>query len=247
MKIGKRLLAKIRAVRGKRPRTVLNHMLEHGQITTQELRDLYGYNHPPRRVRDVREHGIPVETFRVRGPDGRKIAAYRLNPRQGSGASAKRGRAAFSPALKRALVKRDGPRCQVCNAQLNPRYLQVDHRVPYEIAGERQDLESHPEELTLLCGPCNRAKSWSCEHCENLLTHKRVRTCKTCYWARPNSYTHVATVQQRRAVLLWTGTDEVQTYERLSRWAAHAGKRVEDLILERVKQLKSSCSARGQR
>jgi hypothetical protein len=48
-------------VTAKRPKTVIGHILKHGQITTEELKNLYGYNHPPRAARDVKEHGIPIE------------------------------------------------------------------------------------------------------------------------------------------------------------------------------------------
>ncbi len=41
-------LVKLRAVTAKRPRIVIEHILEHGQITTEELKELYGYGHPPR-------------------------------------------------------------------------------------------------------------------------------------------------------------------------------------------------------
>lgn len=74
----KDFIALCHSVTAKRPKTVIDHILEHGFITTEELKETYGYNHPPRAVRDVREHGIPVETFRVTGSDGRKIAAYRF-------------------------------------------------------------------------------------------------------------------------------------------------------------------------
>lgn len=46
-----------KSVTAKRPKTVITHILKHGFITTQELKDKYGYNHPPRAVRDVKEHG----------------------------------------------------------------------------------------------------------------------------------------------------------------------------------------------
>lgn len=52
---------KCKAVTAKRPRTVIKHILEHGYITTEELREKYGYNHPPRAARDVREQGIPLD------------------------------------------------------------------------------------------------------------------------------------------------------------------------------------------
>ncbi len=63
----------------KRPKTVIDHILAHGSITTEELKVIYGYSHPPRAIRDVREHGISITTFRVTGSDGRKIAAYRFS------------------------------------------------------------------------------------------------------------------------------------------------------------------------
>ena len=71
----KKFIALCRSVTAKRPKTIIDHILKHGQITTEEIKNIYGYNHPPRAVRDVREHGIPIETLRVTGSDGRKIAA----------------------------------------------------------------------------------------------------------------------------------------------------------------------------
>ena len=71
-------LALCRSVSAKRPKVVIEHILEHGFITTEALKETYGYNHPPRAARDVRENGIPLETFRVAGSDGRQIAAYRF-------------------------------------------------------------------------------------------------------------------------------------------------------------------------
>ena len=68
----------LNAVGAKRPRTVIQHILAHGFVTSQELKDMYGYNHPPRAAWDVRELGIPLVTYRVDGADGRKITAYRF-------------------------------------------------------------------------------------------------------------------------------------------------------------------------
>ena len=38
-----------KSVTAKRPRTVIDHILQYGYITTEELKEKYGYNHPPRR------------------------------------------------------------------------------------------------------------------------------------------------------------------------------------------------------
>jgi hypothetical protein len=76
-KIPKDFLALIERISNKRARIVIDHIMEHGFITTEDLEKKYGYNHPPRAARDVREAGIPLETYRIKSNDGmRNIAAY---------------------------------------------------------------------------------------------------------------------------------------------------------------------------
>ena len=83
-KLPKDFLAKLKAVTKKRPKTVIDHILKHGFVTTEELKQM-GYEHAPRAARDVREQGIPLETFRVKDSNGRSIAAYRFgNPTKNS-------------------------------------------------------------------------------------------------------------------------------------------------------------------
>ena len=45
-KLPKKFIEKCKSVTAKRPRTVIDHILEHGHITTQELKDNYGYTGP---------------------------------------------------------------------------------------------------------------------------------------------------------------------------------------------------------
>ena len=220
-------------VKAKRPRTVIEHILKHGQITTEELKSRYGYNHPPRAARDVRELGIPLETFRVTSTDGRSIGAYRF----GDPAEARpslTGRTLLSISLKNALVERYGSRCNIYLQEFPMEDLQVDHRIPYEIAGERTG-SGDPERYMLLCASANRAKSWSCEHCENW-QRKDAEVCKSCYWAYPDSYTHVAMKQVRRLDVLWVG-EEIAQYESLHRVASGEGKLMPEYVkavLQRV-------------
>ncbi len=74
-KYPKEFLELCASVTARRPKTVIDHLLKHGHITTEELKTKYGYDHPPRAARDVRELGIQLETFRVTAANGRKIAA----------------------------------------------------------------------------------------------------------------------------------------------------------------------------
>ncbi|SDX92914.1 hypothetical protein SAMN05421644_12020 [Allochromatium warmingii] len=208
----------LKSVEAKRPKIVIDHILKYGQITTEELKDLYGYNHPPRAIRDVREQGIPIQTFRVKGSDGRKIAAYKFGDPADVRATQLSGRTAFSSKLKDALIEKHGARCNIYLKPFPVRELQIDHRVPFEISGDNANLSNNIEEYMLLCASANRAKSWSCENCPNWKA-KEISSCKTCYWAFPESYKHIATRDIRRLDLLWS-EKEVAEYEILLEEAA---------------------------
>ena len=209
-------VARCKAVTAKRPRTVIDHILVHGFITTEELKEKYGYNHPPRAARDVREQGIPLETFRVIGTDGRKIGAYRFGDPARARFSKLSGRTAFAKQLKSQLVERDGSRCAIYLEEFDSQDLQIDHRIPFEVAGDSPATADDPSSYMLLSGSANRAKSWSCEHCVNWQELKDPDVCRRCYWAFPEDYDHVAMRQARRTDILWIG-DEISVYERLKK------------------------------
>lgn len=200
-------VARLKAVKAKRARTVIEHILKHGHITTEELKQKYGYNHPPRAARDVREQGIPIETFKATGADGRWMAAYRFGDPAAVRAGLIGGRRVFGKDFKSSLLESSGSRCHICFQVYEERYLQVDHRVPYEVAGDVKFDERDIGAYMLVCGSCNRAKSWSCEHCSNWKERKSEKTCQTCYWASPESYKHIALLEARRLDLMWTGKD----------------------------------------
>ena len=221
-------LERLGSITAKRAKTVIDHILKHGQITTEELKSLYGYDHPPRAARDVREQGIPLETFRIAGSQGKSIAAYRFadlsKVRQGSLG----GRKVFSKAFKNLLIQQSGCRCGICLTQYEARYLQVDHRVPYEVGGEGGGEQS-PDEFQLICGSCNRAKSWSCEHCTNWTDNKQIKVCQSCYWASPNSYKHVALRPIRRLERYLDRRGNAQ-YDRLAKSANKAGRPLPEFV-----------------
>ena len=218
----------LKSVEAKRPKTVIDHILKHGQITTEVLKNTYGYNHPPRAIRDVREQGIPIKTFRVTGSDGRKIAAYKFGTPSEVRATQLSGRTAFSSNLKDALIEKYGARCSIYLEPFPVRELQIDHRVPFEIAGDNVELSDNIDEYMLLCASANRAKSWSCEKCTNW-KGKDIATCQSCYWAHPESYKHIAMRDVRRLDLLWSG-EEVAEYELLMEKAAKVKKEAPEYV-----------------
>jgi hypothetical protein len=110
-KYPKEFLELCHSVTAKRPRTVIDHILKHGQISTEELKNKYGYNHPPRAARDVKEHGIPLERITVVGSDGRKIAAYRFPDPRKLRFRRLAGRTGLSKKIKQELIQKYGCKC----------------------------------------------------------------------------------------------------------------------------------------
>lgn len=234
-------LDQLRAVVAKRPRVVIDHIIENGYVTTEELRDLYGYDHPPRAARDVREHGIPLETFRVVGKQGRRIGAYRFGDPSKIRRGRFGGRRSWPKNLKKDLAEIGGSRCAICLTEYQSRELQIDHRVPYEVGGEPEG-NSDPSDFMLLCGSCNRAKSWSCEHCRNWTDEKDEEICRTCYWATPQRHAHIALRLVRRLDITWIDT-EVPEYERLAALAEHFKEDLPEFVKSVVRARLDSTSA----
>lgn len=149
-RLPKKFIKRLNAVTAKRPKTVIQYILEHGFVTTEDLKNL-GYEHAPRAARDVREQGIPLETFRVKDSNGRSIAAYRFgDPSKTEDKLSKTaGRSTLSATLKKALIEKYGSQCFIYLQPIEERLLQVDHRIPYEIGGEQntKDIDCY----MLLC------------------------------------------------------------------------------------------------
>src|SRR5207249_6033603 len=138
-KYPKEFLEHLQSITNKRAKIVINHILKHGFITAEDLENTYGYSHPPRAARDVREAGIPLETFKVKSAEGKSIAAYKFGNLEELETKRIAGRVQFSKAFKRTLYEAGNGRSHICNGQFEERYLQVDHRVPYEVAGDTSD------------------------------------------------------------------------------------------------------------
>ena len=207
----KEFLEHIKSISNKRATIVINHIMKHGFITTEDLENTYSYSHPPRAARDVRETGIPLETFSVKSKSGKSIAAYRFGDLTKLQVNRIAGRVVFPKEFKAKLFELGKGRCYVCNGVYEERYLQVDHRIPYEVAGDLNEVRKI-EDFMLLCGSCNRAKSWSCEHCVNWNVEKKASTCLECYWGNPANYNHIALEDIRRLDLHWKGS-EVKYYD----------------------------------
>lgn len=234
-KLPKEYIKQIKAIKKKRPKTVIEHILKKGFITTEELKTQYGYNHPPRAARDVREEGIPLETFRVKDSEGRSIGAYRFADPRKARFDKLAGRMIFPKKFKEEIIESIGCKCTICLEPYEDRYLQVDHRIPYEVFGDIEANNRLIEDYMLLCGSCNRAKSWSCEHCVNWLENKDTKICMLCYWAIPETYKHIAMQEVRRIDIVWEG-EEIEVYEALKKRAHTLKTNMPDYVKRALKR-----------
>lgn len=224
----KEFLEHIKSIINKRAMIVIDHILQYGFITTEDLETTYGYSHPPRAARDVREAGVPLETFKVKSKSGKSIAAYKFGDLTRVQYSKVAGRVAFSKFFKNLLYEIGEGKCSVCNEKFEKRYLQIDHRIPYEVAGDTADARSS-EDFMLLCGSCNKSKSWSCEHCDNWQKDKKPEVCMQCYWGNPTNYIHIALEEARRLDLHWGG-DEVRRYDAIKLLAEQSKIELSDFV-----------------
>ena len=217
-------------IHNKRAKVVIDHILSKGFITTEELTDTYHYEHAPRAARDVREAGVPLVTFKVKNKDGRSIAAYKFGDLSKIRKDRIEGRAAFPKQFKEELFTNCNGKCQICLGRFESRYLQIDHRIPYEVAGDKAVIKRKMRDYMLVCSSCNRAKSWSCEHCVNWNNEKKSPAiCSTCYWSNSETYSHIALRNIRRIDVQWE-ENEIKQYELLSKSALEQDLKIPDYV-----------------
>jgi len=234
----KEFLKHIQSINNKQAKIVIDHIMQYEFITTEDLENTYGYNHPPRAARDVREAGIPLETFKVKSKNGKSIAAYKFGNITQLQTNRVQGRNLLPKEFKKLLYEACCGRCAICNSEFEERYLQVDHRVPYEVGGDTSK-KRNIEDFMLLCGSCNRAKYWSCEHCDNWLADKKTDLCMKCYWGNPTDYSHIALKDIRRLDLQWE-SNEVKYFDAVKSIAEEKGIELPDFVKQIIGDIANS-------
>lgn len=206
----------------KRAADCLRVMLDKGSISTDDINDL-GYNHPPRAIGDIRDTGIPVITGKGTSRTGNRMAVYSFGSTADIQDGRVGGRSALPKKFKVALIARYGSQDCITGAILDERVLQIDHRIPYRIAGDAGLSDHDVEAYMLLDASSQRAKSWSCEQCPNMApTNRDPAVCRTCFWAFPDNYQHIATQKFRRTDVTWQGA-YVEVHDNLKALASDKG------------------------
>ncbi len=206
----------------RRARFVAWRIFEDGSVSTRVLQG-NGYDHPPRARKDLTDHGIRVLSSRGRDEEtGRVMAIYSFAPPEEVLTAEQAGRTALPRDFVRRVAEDADHQCALCSGRFEDRFLQADHRVPYAIAGDALDAPLDPARFMAVGRSCNRAKSWTCEHCPNWPVQDAA-VCATCYWAAPEGYEHIATEPARRLDLVWRG-DETADFDMLRSLAERMGE-----------------------
>lgn len=220
--------------KNKRAIAVLKVLLVKGTISTEEIQKI-GYDHPPRAIGDVRDAGIPIVTGGGTSKGGKRMAVYSFGDPSMIQSGRVGGRSALPKAFKKKLIARYGSVDCITGARLDERVLQIDHRIPYRIAGD-VGLSGHDvESYMLLDASSQRAKSWSCESCPNMTGKLDEVVCKTCFWAFPEDYEHIAMQQIRRSDVIWQNGD-VPVHDRLKAEAKRRHTTVAEILRTLARQ-----------
>lgn len=221
-----------------RQRKALHLMLEHGWVTLQQVRDPWGdysaYATPERAIKDLGDLGITLESEAVPGEG--VVQRYRFVSRPDQLRRARRN----LTGVRSALIERDGPACHRCQRELDPDKLQVDHRIPVLVAGERDELEL--DAFVLLCATCNRRKGFTCQKCPNGKETQDPETCATCYWAFGERHDHDATEDVRRLAGQLRG-EAAGAFDVIQGAANNVGARGDELIIAALPALAHAVAA----
>lgn len=232
-------IEKLNSITNKRARFVIDKILEQGFCSTQDLKD-GGYEHAPRAARDVRELGIPLVTFKIKDRNGKNIAAYKFgdweNAKKSNQLTKTGGRTHLTEQLKKALIDKYGCRCHLYGEEYPPRLLQPDHRIPYEIGGDPDDMMDI-DYFMLLSPSANRDKSRACEHCDNWKI-RDAEFCKSCYYAFPEHYEHIAGRQEKKIELVFENED-IDVYNKFIELADEYRLSKKDLLKRLLQYVKN--------
>ena len=205
---------------------LLAALIEKGEMTTKELEES-GYGHPPRVRMDLQDIGIEIGThYDTPNPQsGNRMGTYYLiSPTPGEITKKRRPP---PKSFKKKLVTKHKNLCAITQYVFPENELQMDHRIPFLVGGDPDSYKL--DDWMPLSGSAQMLKKKACDDCENS-SAKDVKICGTCYWAFPESYTHVATIPQIVATMVFRGDDEVKLFEKISDIAKNNNRSDNEII-----------------
>jgi hypothetical protein len=213
-----------------REKGVLAIYLRQGFITKQDCTDA-GFDVVV--TRDLTKHGL---VFGDQG--GRIYLDFGLSNERLASST---GGFQTLPARKRDEFLRESHlTCALCRCQFEKKRLCGDHRVPHRVAGNRLTEQEGMLAYQVLCYTCNNRKQKACAACPNQQTKRDIEMCRSCFWAYPDTYTHVAGQPERRLEIVLQGLEADVLLTRLQESARANGRTLSKEVIERLSLLLST-------
>lgn len=202
----KEAIAEVIDFMGKRPLLGLATLLEnHPQWTSGRLIKA-NYDHSPRVFGDLKDFGVPILAENMLGQNGERSHHYRLGSKEDIVRRPLKGRSTLRKKIKRELLAKFGCKDSLTEIEFPETSLQIDHRIPFRVSGD-DPANLMVERFMLLSASSQRAKAMACKRCRNM-ENAIQETCKTCYWASPEDYTHVEGTEAKVTTVIWHGDDK---------------------------------------
>jgi hypothetical protein len=201
----------------KRGNFVRDTMLTKGSVTRW---DMLGAGYDPVAVCDLTSLGVTVSTKMI-SEKGKSSMEYTLNPQ--AFIDRAESRMFMTPKERRRFFRSYGCKCLTCSLTLDPRSLQVDHRIPFILVGNSLVKLEGYSALKPACPSCNSTREDICRECiKKRGTNHEVLECRTCYWAYPENYTHIAGTH-RSLILVASTRDDPSKLEQVREFALSIG------------------------
>lgn len=226
-----------------RGRKAIDALKQNGVVTKYDLiRAGIAPTQTARAIRDLKDHGIPIQALsRVKTPESKNpVVRYTFGERRDIHPEWQNGRRLVPAGMKGKLIRIYGSRCAYCGEKLEPRKLQVDHRLPVKYFGELNEKEKgNPQNYLLLCPECNRKKAEAVDEGCAKTCYKTddMSIIKSCYWYDPINYTHVCMKPVGKLEVKWN-EDDIDEYKALMKTAKKRGISPQEVVKQLVKTLK---------
>jgi hypothetical protein len=184
---------------------------------------------------DVQDTGLPIVTSETKDENNKDILSYKFAEEGKISFLREQDRKHFSKDFKDHLIEKHGSICCICLIKEESGHLQIGQRIPYGVLDEIQYKKEKEKNYFLLCGSCNRSKSLSCDTCKNYKEIKDPNVCKSCYWASPEKYNHIAMKKEGRIELVFT-EELMETYNKIKSASETAKTNICKFVIELLKK-----------
>jgi hypothetical protein len=109
-KYSAKMLAAVAKVTTRRGKILVEHILKHGSVSTEDLETIYGLTDAASAARDVKDAGVPLAKTTGKRKTGRQMAIYSFGDPSLIRGDRFQGRRAFAKGFKEMLIAKYGAR-----------------------------------------------------------------------------------------------------------------------------------------